>query len=303
MKKRYLTGLLLLGFLLVTAKGNAQEDQKDIELNTSLMETTFKLEGRNTQGQPTIGTVFIMGRPYPQPPNQTSNQTPNERIRVRYVLITAAHVLEEMQGETAILYLRRKVDAANWVRTPYPLHIRANGQPLWKRHPDADVAVMYLGLPIPDLMVLTTELLADDKMLSDFEIHPGDEMQCLGYPFGLEANEAGFAVLRSGKVASYPLLPTNKTKTFLFDFRVFKGNSGGPVYFVQSNRTYKGGLRVGTIHFIVGLVSQESLMSQQISGPYSEETRQFQLDLAIVVHASLIKQAVNMLPSPETLPD
>ncbi len=284
---------LLAITMLLGVEGSAQSE-KDIELNTVLMESTFKLEGRTAQGHPSFATAFVMGRPFP-----------NEAKKARYVLITAAHVLDEMQGESVVLHLRRKVDADNWAPLPLVIRIRANSQPLWTKHPDADVAVIYVRLPNEvSLTLLSTDLLADDKALSDFEIHPGDELTCLGYPLGLAANNAGFPILRSGKIASYPLLPTRTTKTFLFDFRIFKGNSGGPVYFVQYNRTYQGKSYLGqTIHFIIGLVSQESLFQQQISGPYSEEVRQLQLGLALVVHASLIKQAINMLPSPETLPD
>jgi S1-C subfamily serine protease len=287
--------VIVCASMLVMCLASAQNPPtpaKDEELNTALMESTFKIEGRNAQGQPTIGTAFIMGRPYP-----------NQPLKARYVLITAAHVLEEMQGETALLHLRTKADDGSWTRAPFPLPIRTNNQALWRKHPDADVAVMYVRLPHNSIPVLPTGLLADDTILSDFEIHPGDELQCLGYPLGMEANTEGFPVLRSGKIASYPLLPTDRLKTFLFDFRVFKGNSGGPVYFVESTRTYGGVTHMETIHFIIGLVSGESLVQQQISGPYSEEMRQFQLGLAVVVHASLLKQAVNLLPSPETLPD
>jgi len=255
------------------------------------MESTFKIEGTGVQGA-TLGTGFIMGRPFPNQPS-----------KARYVLITAAHVLEEMQGDSASLHLHTRAGNGSWVRTIIPLPIRNNNQRLWTKHPDADVAVMYIRLPNNSIPLLPTELLADDKALSEFEIHPGDELQCLGYPLGMEANGEGFPVLRSGKIASYPLLPGDRLKTFLFDFRVFKGNSGGPVYFVQSTRTYGGATHMETIHFIIGLVSQESLVQQHISGPYSEEMRQFQLGLAVVVHASLIKQAINLLPSPETLPD
>lgn len=283
--------MLVIGMLLSVAA--SAEEQKDFELNTILMESTFKIEGRNVQGQPTLGTVFILGRPYPDQPQ-----------KARYVMITAAHVLEEMQGDMAVLHLRRKMEADHWVRVPVQLQIRAQGQPLWKKHPDVDVAVMYIRLPNEiSIPLLPTLLLADDKTLAEFEIHPGDELECLGYPLGMEANDAGFPVLRSGKIASYPLLPSEKTKTFLFDFRVFKGNSGGPVYFVESNRTYNGVTHFQTIHFLIGLVVQESLVQQQIVGPYSEELRQYPLSLAVVIHASLMKQAINLLPSPETLPD
>jgi hypothetical protein len=271
-----------------TAPPTAPTATTDFELNTVLMQTTFMIQGQNAQGQSLIGTVFVMGRPFPGQPT-----------RGAYVLITAAHVLSDMQGDSAVIFLRMKLDDT-WSRVPFPIRIRSNGQPRWTKHPDADVAAMYINLPPTVwLPLLSTELLADDAMLAKFELHPGDDLECLGFPLGLQANDAGFPILRSGKIASYPLLPTAVNKTFLYDFRVLRGNSGGPVYFVQSNRFYQNRFLMGeNIHFVMGLVSQESLIEQQISGPYSEEKREFQLGLAVVVQASLIKQTVNLLPPP-----
>jgi hypothetical protein len=288
---------LAAGFVLAVAIGVAvfqlkasPQAEKDYDINTALMKATFKIEGRTVQGQPTFGTAFIMGRPYSHPPA-------DQPRKIRFVLITAAHVLNEMQGDQAILHLRRNVNADNWVRVPFPIAIRTNGQAIWKKHPDADVAVMYIALPNDaPFEHFSTDMLADDKMMENYEIHPGDELKCLGYPFGLESNNAGFPVLRSGKIASYPLLPTALTRTFLFDFRVFQGNSGGPVYFEERNRTYQGNLNVGNhIQFIVGLISEE----KGLNLPYS----QLQLGLAVVVHASLIREAINSLPPADSLPD
>ena len=285
--------LLLTGMIACTANGQDKppvaQPQGETELNTVLMESTFRIESQNS-----VGTAFVMGRPFP-----------NDSAKAAYVLITAAHVLEEMQGDMATVYLRRKVDETNWARLPLQVQIRDKGRPLWAKHPSADVAVMYIRIPTTvAIPLLSTELLADDKMLSQFEIHPGDVLQCLGYPLGMEANGAGFPILRSGRIASYPLLPTDSTRTFLLDFNVFKGNSGGPVYMVESNRMYHHTFYMGqTVTFIAGLVSQEATQMQQFVGPYSAEMHQIQLGLAVVVHASLIKQAIFMLPSPETLPN
>jgi hypothetical protein len=285
--------LLLAALPLTTAYPQSQSDrpidQEDI--NTILMQSTFKIEGPNGQGQSVQGTAFIVARPIPDHP-----------LTALYVLVTAAHVLEDMPSDNAILQLRRRANGG-WVRIPMPIRIRANGQPLWRKHPQADVAVMYVPVPgDAGLEMASTDLLASDADLAKFEIHPGDELECLGYPLGLEANDAGFPVLRSGTIASYPLLPTATTKSFLFDFRIFKGNSGGPVYFTDRNRYYGNTTHLGeTIRLLVGLVSQESVMPEHIIGPYSEELRQLQLGLAVVIHASLIKQAIELLPAP-TLP-
>jgi hypothetical protein len=78
------------------------------------------------------------------------------------------------------------------------------------------------------------------------------------------------------------LLPTEKIGTFLLDLRIFKGNSGGPVYFVERMRPIPHTLGGYTsYHFIVGLVSEEILYSEQSGGPYSQEVHQTQLGLAI----------------------
>lgn len=275
------TGLVLHGV-------SAQEKQRTVELNTILMESTFKIEGRNA-----IGTGFVLGRPYLKEPK-----------KLRYVLVTAAHIFEENIGEHVIVHMRRKLDSSRWERLPRRIRIRANGQPLWTRHPEADVAVMYLPMPEGTIKTLVpTTLLADDETLAKFEFHPGDELHCLGYPLGAESNQAGFPILRSGKIASYPLLPTKETKTFLFDFRVFRGNSGGPVFLVHSGRTYGGAMHIGTIQLIIGLVSKEKIWTEEIPELYGSRQQIHTLGLGEVVHASLIKEALELLPAPDDLPN
>jgi hypothetical protein len=273
-QRTLLFGIVL--FLTIPAGLRAQ----DTEFNTLLFQTTFKIEGPGASpGSLSLGTVFLMAKPIP-------NTT-----RFRSVMITARHVLDSIHGDTATLNLRRRTESG-WRRARFPIKIRDSGQPLWTELEDVDVAVMYLNLPQGiQIPIISTSLLADDEMLSQFEVNPGEELSCLGYPFGAESNAAGFAILRSGRIASYPLLPTEMTRTFLFDFEIFPGNSGGPVYLSSNNRTYGGKMHTGeTVHFIVGLVTQ------QLSASLSSEKER--LSLASVIHASLIKKAVAMLPEP-----
>ena len=246
--------------ITVSSGAGIRAEAQDTEFNTLLFQTTFKIEGPAEPRGVTLGTVFLMSRPIP------------ESAKFRTVLITARHVLEGIRGDTAILNLRRRT-TTGWQRLRYPIKIRDAGQPVWIGPDDVDVAV------------------AHDEMLSQFEVNPGEELSCLGYPFGAESNAAGFAILRSGRIASYPLLPTESTQKFLFDFPIFPGNSGGPVYLSSNNRTYGGRMHTGeTVHFIVGLVTQ-----QVVENLTSEKER---LSLASVIHASLIKKAVAMLPEP-----
>jgi S1-C subfamily serine protease len=147
--------------------------------------------------------------------------------------------------------------------------------------------------------LLPSALLADDKILAEYGVHPGDEAMCLGFPLGAVSSEAGFPVLRSGKIASYPLIPTDETKTFLYDFPVFQGNSGGPVYMTSPNRVYGGATHVGVTQMLLGIVIQEEFVTQSIKELYSSTERRYPLGLAIVAHAKFVQEAIAMLPDPD----
>lgn len=289
------TCLAVLLFSVLTA-GISVRAQK-VDLNVAMMQSTFML-----QGQDSTGTAFLLLRPYP------GQQPDAESLAGKVVLITAAHVFERMKGDEAkILWHVRDVNSDAWSSVPARLKIRANGKPLWTRNPNADVAVMYVLPPLgPDkrtpLMsidrVVPTGVLADDAILRENEVGPGLELKCLGYPLGAASNAAQFPILRTGVIASYPLLPTSSTKTFLFDFRVFQGNSGGPVFYAES--AAKGSTEICCKpQFIMGLVSEETLWAATVNEPYETRQTKLQLSLGVVVHASIIKETIELLPSPE----
>lgn len=270
------------------------------DLSVLMMEATCKITGPGS-----VGTGFVMGKP-----------DTNDTRRAFYILITADHVLQRIQGDTATLVLRETGPSNTWSRVEFPVQIRRDGNPLWRKHPDVDVAAMFIGVP-PNTVPrpLSTDLLVNDKELSEFEIHPGMELMCLGYPFGAEANPVGFPILRSGRIASYPLIPTKNTRTFLFDFTVFRGNSGGPVYFVVNDPTYAGGRHIGmSIRGIIGVVVQERNITETIQELYEKKEKTTPLRLGEVVHASFIKELVETMgfptkseqpllpPSPSILP-
>jgi len=126
--------------------------------------------------------------------------------------------------------------------------------------------------------------------LKSYGIHPGDEVTCDGFPLYAEG-PFGFPILRDGRVASYPILPTADTKTFLLDFPVFPGNSGGPAYIADTIRPNgTGGLIAygGNRLTIIGLVSKERIFAQRIP-----------LGIADIVHATLISETIAQLSPPE----
>lgn len=269
---------LILLIILTPLVSMAEEQELDIA--TVLTRSTFKI-----QGEESLGTVFIMGEPSPDEPN-----------RFYYVMITAGHVLDAIKSDVGVLSLRKQ-DGNKFVRLLYPVQIRNKGIPLWTQLPNVDVAAMRVRLPTDvDVKQISTNLLATDKILEEFQVHPGDQLLVLGYPYGAEANEAGFPILRSGRIASYPLTPTKNTITFLLDFEVFKGNSGGPVLLYAENRFYGGSTHIGTTQFIMGVVSQEKGLTERVKTLNETVERTHRLSLAVIVHSSFVADLIRRLP-------
>lgn len=270
------------------------------EINTTLMHYTFRIEGPTDKpNEVTYGTGFLMAIPIPDVPDKG-----------RPILVTAAHVLSKISGKDAKVYLREETADGAFRKVVIPVRIREEDKPLWVQHPNADVAV--IGITPPSFLLSqgrqkplpSTDLLADDAFMQRYEIHPGDELLCLGYPLGVEANPQGFAILRSGRIASFPLTPANAVRSFLYDFEVFGGNSGGPVYFVDKSRTYGGTMHLGeTVSSIVGLVTQEKFQpstSVKLLEDSSDkkryevtETRE-DLNLAVVVPSHFIRETLDI---------
>ncbi|WP_426409953.1 hypothetical protein [Bradyrhizobium ganzhouense] len=282
---KHLLGIIFLMTQAVPSASCAEEPKSEIyEINTQLMETTFQVLGPSAKvkGETVGGTVFFMGKP-------TGDG------KASFVLITAAHVLDDIDGDLATLMFRWKNAAGAYERQPYQFSIREQGKPLYVTHPTVDVAALYMRMPtvFANIRMLDIALIGTDEWLKQFEIHPGDELLCLGYPLFIEGPN-GYPILRSGKIASYPLVPSKEQKNWLFDFRVFPGNSGGPVYFVDRNRTYGGQTKIGeTIQFLAGLVT-----AQINSNIFKDKD----LGLGVVIPAAFIRETLDLLPAKSPYP-
>jgi S1-C subfamily serine protease len=263
----------------------ADTDKPALDFTTTLMRSTVKIEGPKTATETAYGTGFIVGK--------QSTKNPNFSF---YVLVTAAHVLDGITADTATVHFREPA-GSGFKRLTSSLPIRKAGAPLWTKHKDVDIAAMLIIVPnAADLTIIGSVLLATDAMLQKYEIRPGDQLLVLGYPHSLDANDAGFPILRSGRIASYPLTPTKDTKTFLLDFNVFPGNSGGPVFLYQENRFYGGSMHLGLSHFVLGLVTErfEKTERDKAGNVLRTET----LQLGVVIHANFIEELVRSLPEP-----
>ena len=255
-----------------------------LELNTLLMHATFLIVGPKKADvtKQSFGTIFAMALPKKDDPAQGT-----------MVLVTAAHVLNDIGGDEATVLVRRKKSDGTYEPFDAKIAIRKNDVPLYVAHQAADVAVMYGNLPdeVP-ITGVTPEFLAADKRLENVEVHPGDEIGVLGFPLFTSA-PGGFPILRSGRIASYPLTPSKGIKGFVVDLFLYPGNSGGPAYFMFVNRFYKGGLHLGVEQGILGLVIQESRSN-------IPEFRDKMLNLGVIVPAVFIKETIDLLVNDTT---
>jgi hypothetical protein len=248
------------------------------------METTFLIVGPSSkQGEETksrCGTGFVMMR-----------LAKEGSTAAQWVLITAKHVFEDIRGDTATINMRMRSAGGDIVTVPYSVKLRDKGKTLYTEHATEDVAA--IDIPFERNTILyqldsgtpTPNWLASDQFLEDIAIHPGDELLTLGYPMCFAANDAGYPVLRSGKLASYPILPLRKAGKILYDFRVYPGNSGGPVYLAYSERPYKHQMNFGmTYQKLFGLVTQQA-------GPINDVDP----SLGVIVPAIYIKETIDKL--------
>jgi S1-C subfamily serine protease len=226
-----------------------------------------------------VGTLFILGIPHKDDPKVST-----------MVLVTAAHVLDDIGTDEAALTVRRKNADGTYTAFNQPIQIRDGGKPLYVKHGNADVAAMYAHLDkdVP-ISALPLNFLADDKQLEDNELHPGDEVFCLGFPLAA-SGAGGFPILRSGHIASYPLTPMKDIKYISLDVFLLGGNSGGPVYYSYTNRFFKGEPHLGGLwQGILGLVIQEV---NSALPEYSDKS----LNYGAIVPSPFIRETIELLP-------
>ncbi|MDB5477485.1 MAG: hypothetical protein JWP49_2996 [Phenylobacterium sp.] len=246
-----------------------------IDLAVDLMHATVQLEQPLGDGTRTVGTGFLISDP-----------TPDGRPRT--VLITAKHVLAGMPGKTATIGYRIENPDGSWSYSPQPVQIRDGaGHELWTQHPSRDVAAIVISAPADFAKAaIPQDYLASDDTFANYKVRAGDEMMALGFPRGLAANQAGFPILRSGRVASYPVAPAKIFPTFLLDFSVFPGNSGGPVYMTDQDRRASADGGGKEPEFIAGLLTQQVELNHE------------RLEIGIVTHAKFIRETLARVDDP-----
>ena len=248
-----------------------------VDLSLDLINATVQIEQPLGDGTRTVGTGFLLSAPAP-------DGTP------RTILVTANHVLNRMPGTQMRVGYRVENPDGSWRFAPQMVTIREGQRALWTHHSVRDVAVITVVAP-PEFARAAIPLawLAGDDTFGTDHVAPGDEMMTLGFPRGLSSNGAGFPILRSGRIASYPLSPTTAFPTFLLDFSVFPGNSGGPVYVsLATEKRAEAGSEPA--QFIAGILTQQVELNAE------------RLEIGIVTHARFIRETITLLDDPASEP-
>lgn len=245
-----------------------------LAMSVDLIDATVQIEQPIADGRRTVGTGFLIADP-------TADGRP------RIVLVTANHVFEKMPGDQATIGYRVQAADGTWRYAPQKIIIRDHGKPTWTRHQSRDVAAITITAPAAFAKAaIPMAWLAGDDAFSQRGLGPGDVMMALGFPQGLSANSAGFPILRTGHVASYPLAPSSAFPTFLLDFRVFPGNSGGPVYVDEDAAKGDVAGAPAPTPFIAGMLTQEVEVGDE------------NLGIGIVTQAKFIRETVAELDTP-----
>jgi hypothetical protein len=279
--------ILTVMFSIISLLSFSQEDY-----NTLMMKCTYKLSGESfIKTRNVYGTCFIVGEP-----------VPNKHDLFYTILITAKHVFDDISGDSVTIYTRSKQKD---IYTPLPLKIRIRDgkNALYTSHPSQDVAAIPIMLPNNlDNNFIPTNFLADDSTIIKNKVTPGMKINCLGFPLVQNSNSADFPILRSGYIASYPLVPTDKFPTFLYDVTVFKGNSGGPVYYAFINELFVKGTYITydkwvmkDSFYILGLISAEKISEKKLESSYESIVLDTQLYIAVVIHSRYIKETIKQL--------
>ena len=255
--------LTLLAWLLMGFEACAGEPIDD------LLEATFRIADKDQSG-----TCFLVQ------PKVVDAANPR-----RVILVTAAHVIDQMTGSTCDVFLRTKDEEGRFSRRPLTITIRDGRKHLWTRQLDTDIATLFIDLPEGvSASPIPFEQLADEARVINRTVRVGRETWVPCYPAKLEANEAGWPVVRHGSVASHPLTPVKSMRTILVDYKNFGGDSGAPVAIIVNDRP-----------LIIGVVSGMHRQTDRSSLPFEERVMHTPLGLSIVTQAAYLRETIELM--------
>lgn len=252
---------LIVGSLLTLAAGGAAA----ADVPRHVLRASVRIsDGKRS------GTGFIVALPR------------DDRGGTAHLLVTAAHVLANNKGPECTVMFRAAGGPAGFERRELRLTVRSGDTALWERHPTADVAVIAVTPPADaDLQPFAVEQLADRGRIEAGTVAVGRRVWVACFPAQLEANRAGWPILRHGTIATHPLLPIESTPTIFLDYSHFGGDSGAAAVAEDGDQAV-----------VVGVVVSMQRQTDRTTSPFEERTTHTPLDLAITVQAALVRDTI-----------
>jgi hypothetical protein len=186
-----------------------------------------------------------------------------------------------------------------------------DGSRPWREHidPDTDVLAIDITPIVADFgdvkrKHVTYDLLADKKIIEQYNISIGDEIAVIGYPLGLRHKSANYPLLRRGTIATNigeqleistsenGKLRDRNIRGFLIDGATSPGSSGSPVilypgiHFKSENNV---AIRDGK-PYVLGIVAEGRVAIVESSvGDYPNLS-----GLSVVFDADTIKETIEL---------
>lgn len=148
------------------------------------------------------------------------------------VVVTSVHVLETVGRGPLMLGVRVPDPQGEPQVAVLQFQPQRGRQRFYARHPHQDLAAFALQLPgdFADLAAIQSFL--DERSLARRAgtLRAGAEVFFLGFPEVLPGTAGAFPILRTGRVASYPIGSSAADGLFVVNADVYPGDSGGPVF-------------------------------------------------------------------------
>jgi hypothetical protein len=198
----------------------------------------------------------------------------------KVAIVTTAHLLETARKGPVFVALRvpdAEGNAEAAVLTYYPP--RTSGK-FYVRHPRHDVAAFSLDISsaVAPFVSFPTCLEFGELARPGVSLHAGDEVFFAGFPVVMPYLPGVFPILRSGRVASYPVGTPQVDDMFCIDADTHSGDSGAPVFPVRSGRRPR----------LAGMIVQRV-----------ESTANNGSHLAVAVHSKAISETLELLAARE----
>jgi len=249
--------LLLIGFI-ACAPGRAVAD----EAAEQLVLATYKLANGSS-----TATGFAV-------------EAEDDLGKTRRFIVTAHHVLSKMTGDSCTIVDRTAIADGGYKRREIQTPIRNGDNILWSHHSRQDIAV----LPLPDSIELHTlpfDCLATESLMQ--QVHTGDGVRSAVFPERTESNGAGFPLLRTGCIASFPINPIARHPILQIDTTTWTGDSGGPVAHAKLRSPSGAPLIIGVVR------SMRNITDTVSESRFVQRRTHYPLGIAEVVTTTLVR--------------